>query len=209
MLPSSSKPQPRPASKARAGAYQDRRFTLPLVSLMPGACDVSRGEIGFTTVLGSCVAACIWDELRGIGGMNHFLLPEGVDIDPTHSGWAKAARYGNHAMELLVNRVLESGARRENMVAKVFGGGAVIATVSSLVGQRNAEFVLRYLDVEHIPVIAEDLGGQHPRQVYFFPSSGEAFVKKLKSADQQLILREMDFAKKVQKDEPQGSIFLF
>lgn len=209
MSPALSKPPALPANPAGRGAYQDRRFKLPLISLMPGGCDVSRGETGFTTVLGSCVAACIWDEQRGIGGMNHFLLPEGGDIDPAHSGWAKAARYGNHAMELLINRVLESGARRENLVAKVFGGGAVVASVSNLVGERNAEFVRRYLVVEDIPILAEDLGGSQPRQVYFFPASGEAFVKKLKSADSQLILREMNFAQKVQKDEPQGSIFLF
>jgi len=209
MSPASNKPPAPPAKPSARGAYQDRRFKLPLISLMPGACDVSRGEIGFTTVLGSCVAACIWDELRGIGGMNHFLLPEGGDIDPTHSGWAKAARYGDHAMELLINQVLELGARRENLAAKVFGGGAVIASVSSLVGERNADFVRRYLDVENIPILAEDLGGTHPRQIYFFPASGEAFVKRLKSADQQLIQREMNFAQKIQKDEPQGSIFLF
>jgi len=209
MSPGLNKP---PALQAKAqgrGAYQDRRFKLPLISLMPGECECSRGETGFTTVLGSCVAACIWDELRGIGGMNHFLLPEGGDINPTHAGWAKAARYGDHAMELLINQVLEMGARRENLAAKVFGGGAVIASVSSLVGERNAEFVQRYLAVENIPILAQDLGGSRPRQIYFFPASGEAFVKHLKNADQQLILREMNFAKKIQKDEPQGSIFLF
>lgn len=207
MSPSSNKPSA--PSKPDRGRYQDRRFKQALISLMPGSCEVCRGEHGFTTLLGSCVAACLYDEVRGFGGMNHFLLPEGGDIDPTHSGWAKAARYGDHAMELLVNEVLGLGARRENLVAKVFGGGAVISNMSSIVGERNAEFVRRYLQVENIPIVSEDLGGAQPRQIYFFPASGEAFVKRLQSADKQLIKREIDFAKKIQKDEPQGSIFLF
>lgn len=196
-------------SEAARDAYLDRRFRLPLISLMPGEFHACRGENGYTTLLGSCVAACIWDEESGIGGMNHFLLPESGDIDPTHAGWAKAARYGDHAMELLINKLVTLGARRDKFCAKLFGGGAVLAGSSSLVGERNVEFALRYLELEKIRVVSQDLGGGHARQAYFFPTNGEAFVRRVSGTNRDLIQREIEFAKQLQKDEPQGSVFLF
>lgn len=189
--------------------YRDARFRLPLISLMPGDCEAGVGDTGFVTLLGSCVSACLYDTVKGIGGMNHFLLPEGGDIDPTHAGFAKAARYGDHAMELLVNKVLALGARREHLVAKAFGGAAVLSGVSSLVGSRNAEFVRDYLEIEGVPLIASDLCGVHPRQIYFFPSTGDVFVRQLRRADAHLIQQERDYAKSLQAEEVAGNIYLF
>ena len=207
MSPSTSKQLDQ--SETRRSAYTDPRFRLPLISLMPGEFHACRGETGYTTLLGSCVAACIRDTVSGIGGMNHFLLPGSGEIDPTQAGWINAARYGDHAMELLINKLITLGARRENLQAKVFGGGAVVTGSSSLVGERNVHFAERYLELEGIPVIAQDLGGTHARQVYFFPANGEAFVRRISSADQDVARREAEFAKKLQKEETQGSIYLF
>lgn len=196
-------------SEAQRQPYADPRFRLPLISLMPGEFHAGRGQTGYTTLLGSCVAACIWDTESGVGGMNHFLLPGSGEIDPTQSGWVNAARYGDHAMELLINKLIMLGAKRDNLQAKVFGGGAVVAGSSNLVGERNAHFAERYLELEGIRVVAHDLGGTHARQVYFFPANGEAFVRRISSADRDVAQREAEFAKRLQKEETQGSIYLF
>ncbi len=197
------------SSEASRTPYSDPRFQVPLISLMPGEFHAGRGETGYTTLLGSCVAACIWDTEQGIGGMNHFLLPGCGDIDPIQSGWNKAARYGDLAMELLINKLIALGARRTSLAAKLFGGGAVLAGSHSLVGERNAEFAQRYLELEKIRLVAHDLGGNTGRQVYFFPVSGEAFIRKVTGGDRDLARREIEFAKRLQKDEQQGSVFLF
>jgi len=128
------------------------------------------------TVLGSCIAACIWDSRAHAGGMNHFMLPDGDNVDG-------GGRYGSYAMELLINQLFKLGARRESMQAKVFGGAQVIAGFSSLnVGERNTKFVLEYLATERIPVVSQDVLDIHPRKVCFFPATGKALVKRLAHA---------------------------
>ena len=125
------------------------------------------------TVLGSCIAACIWDGRARIGGMNHFMLPDGDAADGS-------GRYGSYAMELLINEMLKLGARRETMQAKVFGGAQVMAGFTTMnVGERNTQFVLDYLATERIPVISQDVLDIHPRKVCFFPITGKALVKRL------------------------------
>jgi len=156
--------------------YFDRYFGVDAAKIMPGEYFVSGNGMLLVTVLGSCVAACISDTEAGVGGMNHFLLPD--DGGREHHGFS--ARYGSYAMEVLINHLLRSGARRSRLEAKVFGGGAVLSSlVSSNVGARNAEFVLDYLKTEKIPVVAKDLLDSYPRKVYYFPDSGRALVKKL------------------------------
>src|SRR5690606_10592835 len=124
------------------------------MKLLPGEYYVTDGRLALVTVLGSCVAACIRDVDSGIGGMNHFMLPDEGGKDVVSS----SARYGTYAMEILINHLLKSGARRNRLEAKVFGGGAVLASLSSSnVGTRNAEFVLKFLQTEKIPVVAQDL----------------------------------------------------
>lgn len=156
--------------------YFDRVFGCEAAKIMPGEYYVAAKDMGIVTVLGSCVSACLRDRRQQIGGMNHFMLPE-----TGGSGVASSsARYGAFAMELLLNHLLKLGARRENLEAKIFGGGSVMATLAnSQVGDRNAGFVQEYLKLEKIPVIASDLLDIYPRKVYFFPHSGRVMVKKL------------------------------
>ena len=157
--------------------YHDARFDTLTAKLLPTQYLVVDDDTALTTTLGSCVAACIRDPLLGIGGMNHFLLPDG------QSGDGAPARYGSYAMELLINDLLKRGANRKRLEAKVFGGANVLkGFTSNPVGTRNAEFVRQYLTNEQIPIIAEDLCGIHPRRVWFFPTTGRVMVQRLPHA---------------------------
>jgi len=153
--------------------YADHHFQYDAVKVLPGEYFVANEEIVIMTVLGSCIAACIWDNQARLGGMNHFMLPDGDSADGS-------GRYGSYAMELLINEMLKLGARRETMQAKVFGGGAVMAGFTTMnVGERNTRFVLDYLATERIPVVSQDVLDIHPRKVCFFPVTGKALVKRL------------------------------
>jgi len=126
------------------------------------------------------VAACIQDRTAGIGGMNHFMLPDdGAEVaQPVASD---SMRYGAYAMEVLINELIKAGGRRERFEAKVFGGAAVLAGMTTMnIGDRNAEFVRRYLAKEGIRIVAEDLQGSHPRKIAFLPRTGQVMVKKLR-----------------------------
>jgi chemotaxis protein CheD len=159
--------------------YFDVNFQRPGVKLLPNEFFVTSDDMVLATVLGSCVAACLHDRTAGIGGMNHFMLPDDGG-DPSAAA-SDSMRYGAYAMEVLINELIKGGARRERLEAKVFGGAAVLANMTTLnVGDRNSEFVGRYLALERIPVVAEDLRGAHPRKVVFFARSGQVMVKKLK-----------------------------
>ena len=155
------------------------------------------------TVLGSCVSACIRDRVSGVGGMNHFMLPDGGDADSPVSA---SMRYGTYAMEILINELLKAGAKRENFEAKVFGGGNVLRGFTAInVGERNAKFVKDYLKTEHIRITAEDLIDIHPRKVYFFPRTGKVLVKKLKVVhNETLTQREIDYANKLKSESAGG-----
>jgi chemotaxis protein CheD len=159
------------------------------------------------TVLGSCVAACIRDTKTGMGGMNHFMLPD----DGGRETVSASARYGTYAMEVLINHLLKMGARRNSLEAKVFGGGAVMASLSSSnVGTRNAEFVLNYLKTEKIPIVAKDLLDSYPRKVYYFPDSGRVMVKKLHRVhNETLFTREKDYKARLSSSTVEGDVELF
>ncbi|MFS8975743.1 chemoreceptor glutamine deamidase CheD [Cupriavidus necator] len=168
--------------------YFDREFGKQAVKLLPNEYYVTREDMVLTTVLGSCVAACIRDETAGVGGMNHFMLPDddggGGGADRMLSA---SMRYGSYALEVLINELLKMGARRERLEAKVFGGGAVLANMTTLnIGDRNADFVLRYLKAEEIRVAAQDLRGPHARRVSYFPIGGLALVRRLTRQDDQV-----------------------
>lgn len=153
--------------------YCDHHFQYDAVKVLPGEYFVSNEDLVIMTVLGSCIAACLWDGKVRVGGMNHFMLPDGDSAD----GFG---RYGSYAMELLINEMLKKGARRESMQAKVFGGAQVMAGFTTMnVGERNTKFVLDYLSTERIPVVSQDVLDIHPRKVCFFPVSGKALVKRL------------------------------
>lgn len=188
--------------------YYDRTFDRDAAKILPGEYYVTCKDMLIVTVLGSCVAACIRDRVTGVGGMNHFMLPSGGDLDSPVSA---SMRYGTYAMEVLINELLKSGARRENLEAKVFGGGNVLAGFTSInVGERNAQFVREYLRAEGIRLVAEDLNDIHPRKVYFFPRTGKVLVKKLRQLNNNtLVNREQDYANRLESNRVGGAVELF
>jgi chemotaxis protein CheD len=136
-------------------------------------------SLTFSTVLGSCVAACVRDAATGVGGMNHFLLASPSDV--ARDRYGESARYGAFAMEQLINSVLTRGSGRKSLLEfKIFGGGMVSAALSDI-GAKNIAFVHQFLEDEGYAVLAEDVGGSFARRVMFKPNSGRAFVKRLDS----------------------------
>ncbi|HEY8086010.1 MAG TPA: chemoreceptor glutamine deamidase CheD [Methylophilaceae bacterium] len=189
--------------------YFDNSFNLEVAKILPGEYYVTRREMLLVTTLGSCVSACIRDKTNGIGGMNHFMLPENTTDS---SGWGSTStRYGTYAMETLINQLLKLGAQRSNLEAKLFGGGTVIKNMPTMnVGERNAEFGLNYLEYEGIPVVAEDLLDSYPRKVYFFPQTGKALVKKLRNLNNATILvRETEYQSILSTSKVAGDVELF
>ena len=159
--------------------YWDKGNSVHAAKILPGEYYVTCAGEMVTTVLGSCVSACIRDPASGIGGMNHFMLPATESIDS--SAWTgdnAATRYGNFAMEHLINEILKKGAKREVLEVKVFGGGQVLKMGSS-VAQQNVDFVREYLRTEGIRIVAEDVGGTDPRKVNYYPATGKVRVKRL------------------------------
>jgi chemotaxis protein CheD len=136
-------------------------------------------QLMLSTILGSCVAACLRDERIAVGGMNHFLLPECVGNagDP-----AAAARYGAYAMELLINEILRAGGRRETMSAKIFGGARMFDDLQNI-GGNNALFAEKFLRDEGIPIVASSLGGRSARRIHYWPSTGKALVRAVDDTD--------------------------
>lgn len=189
--------------------YYDRTFDRDAAKILPGEYYYTGKDMLIVTVLGSCVSACIRDRVTGVGGMNHFMLPDGGgDADSPISA---SARYGTYAMEILINDLLKAGARRENLEAKVFGGGNVLSGFNSInVGERNAQFVRNFLKVENIRIVAEDLNDVHPRKVYYFPRNGKVLVKKLRQLNNNtLVNREQDYANRLQSGAVSGDVELF
>lgn len=189
--------------------YYDRNFDINAAKILPGEYYVTARDMVLVTVLGSCVSACIRDRISGIGGMNHFMLPDGAR---DRSDFANiSARYGCYAMEMMINQLLKIGALRSNLEAKVFGGGSVMSGfVSANVGGRNAEFVLDYLHTEEIAVVGQDLLDVFPRKVYFFPNNGRVLVKKLRKMHNETIIeREKAYRSRLEAADIQGNVELF
>ena len=190
--------------------YFDREFDSAAVKLLPGEYFVTNKDMVLTTVLGSCVSACIRDSAVGVGGMNHFMLPE--DADPGAKSAVAAMRYGAFAMEILINELLKAGARRERLEAKVFGGGAVLANMTMLnIGERNADFVLRYLQLEQVHIAAQDLRGNLPRRINYFPLTGRVTMRKLKQHEDVVLVEraERSMANALAKPVPASQPELF
>ena len=195
-------------AEARApacGSYFDAALQTYAIRLLPADYVATDLPIALVTLLGSCVAACLYDPGLGIGGMNHFMLP-GAD-----AGDATCARYGANAMELLINDLLKRGARRSRLQAKVFGGGNVLSGFhNDPIGTRNARFVLDYLRAEDIPVRAQDLGDIHARKVGFFPQTGRTLVKRLPSTrDDSIVDAERALYGRLARAPAAGSVELF
>lgn len=180
------------SSRVASHHYFDRDFGRMAVKLLPNQYYVTSKPTVLLTVLGSCVAACLHDPLARVAGMNHFMLPDESEAGADHP---EAMRYGTHAMDVLVSELVKAGARRERLQAKVFGGAAVLPNMPSLnVGDRNGEFVLRYLQQHRINLYAQDLGGTYARRVGFLADSGKVVVRKLRASQDlaQLQLLEVE-----------------
>ncbi len=190
--------------------YWDPTQSCMTVKVLPGEFYVSRQEELVTTVLGSCISACIHDQRRGIGGMNHFMLPEPLGERDSWSATAgRAARYGSDAMEQLINAILGAGSQRADLQVKVFGGGRVLAQLTDI-GQRNIDFVQRYIATEKLNLCASDLGDVYPRQLQFFPRSGRVRVRLLRRHDDvALVAGERSYLKRLANDPIKGEVELF
>lgn len=149
-----------------------------------------------TTILGSCIAACLRDPVASIGGMNHFLLPEGRGSDRLEM------RYGANAMELLINAILRQGGERKRLEAKIFGGANVMAGLSD-VGAKNTAFVRSYLSDEGIPIVGGDVGGELPRRVQFSPATGRARQMTIARDAQGVFDSEIRKVRQADNAEPQ------
>ncbi|HQN64412.1 MAG TPA: chemoreceptor glutamine deamidase CheD [Methylophilus sp.] len=190
--------------------YYDRTFDCDAAKISPGEYYYTDKDMVIVTVLGSCVSACIRDKVSGVGGMNHFMLPDGGKADKD-TPVSESMRYGTYAMEVLINQLLKNGARRENLEAKIFGGGNVLRSFTTMnVGDRNADFVRNYLKEERIKVTGEDLNDIYPRKVYFFPKSGRVLVKKLKQLNNYTLMKREDaYANKLKTNDVGGEVDLF
>jgi len=164
------------------GSYFDQEFGAVAVKVLAGECFATAEPVAITTVLGSCVSVCLYDAEKGIGGMNHFMLPEllqgGKTIPCTGTCSDCCARYGTCAMRQLLQRLELLGASRKRLAAKLFGAGRIMATRTDI-GRSNAAFAIDYLKQRRIPIIASDLGDCCPRKVIFFPATGRAWVKRM------------------------------
>jgi len=198
------------------GFEQLQRFWEPdtkrwTVKILPGEYYVTRNDEAITTVLGSCVSACIRDPLANVGGMNHFMLPEDNSVrEPgKRAPVVLSTRYGSHAMESLINDLLKIGAQRQRLEIKLFGGGRVLSAMTDI-GARNIDFVTNYLNLEHLPVDAQDVGGELPRKIVYFPTEGRVRVRKLRPIEQRAISdREKQYMDSLRAKDEGGDIELF
>lgn len=203
-MPPMSAPEPEGRDSLH---YFDHKLEREAVKVLPGEYHVTARDLLLVTVLGSCVSACIRDSELGIGGMNHFMLPETRLQTPA----CDAARYGVFAMEVLINELMKKGARRSALEAKIFGGANVLEGFSGLsVGEQNIRFVKDFLEREQIPVVASDLGDVCPRKVYYFPKSGRVLVKRLPRLSTSDVVRdEIHYRDRMKDPVPVGTVELF
>ncbi|MDH5545802.1 MAG: chemoreceptor glutamine deamidase CheD [Gammaproteobacteria bacterium] len=189
--------------------YWDKTRGLWGAKIMPGQYYVTISDEIITTVLGSCISACIRDRKLGVGGMNHFMLPASGDDSAALGKSTDAARYGNYAMEHLINAILKNGGKRENLEVKIFGGGKILTNMTDI-GLRNIEFAHEYIATEGMNLVAEDTGDVYPRKVVYHPATGKAHIKRLRSMhNDSVVSRERDYMQDINKKPVQGDIELF
>ncbi|MDX8382974.1 MAG: chemoreceptor glutamine deamidase CheD [Ghiorsea sp.] len=179
--------------------------------VQPGDYYISNEHEAIHTVLGSCISACIRDPEVGIGGMNHFMLP----VHHADKGaWnaaevSSATRYGNYAMEHLINDIISFGGVKSRLEIKIFGGGRMLAKMGDI-GADNIKFVREYLKDEGLKVVGHDVGGDAPRKIYYFPNTGRVLMKKLRSMHVNKITeRESQYLHKIDAAPVTGDVDLF
>jgi len=192
--------------------YVDKHTKKVTAKILPGEYYVTMQDEVITTVLGSCISACIRCKVFGIGGMNHFMLP--MSREDGYDGWmdgniSEATRYGNYAMEHMINEILKQGASRKHLEVKLVGGGQILKNMSD-VGARNISFVKEYLQTENLELTGEDVGGIYPRKVMYDPTTGKVRVKKLRTLHNETILkREEEYQHQIEDKPVAGEIELF
>ncbi len=191
--------------------YWERSGQRVIARLKPGEYYVSLEDEILTTTLGSCIAACIHDRRLRIGGMNHFMLPQYVEGSQGH--WdvtdpSEANRYGNFAMENLINGILSQGGRRQDLEVKLFGAGRVLR-LDLDVSDRNAAFAMAYIENEGLNLVASDLGGDLPLTVRYLPRTGQAFVKRLAEQVKKVSHSERRYLHEIQTRPVGGELEFF
>ena len=190
----------------------NERYQAYAARILPGEYYVTRQDEGVYTTLGSCISACIRDRVLGIGGMNHFMLPS-TDASAADAWKASsqnaATRYGNYAMEHLINEIMRNGGKRQNLEVKIFGGGRILENMTD-VGERNIAFVRDYLSMEDLQVVSEDVGSIYPRMVVYFPRTGRVRVKRLRSLHNNIIVKqEISYIDNLKSKPVAGEVELF
>lgn len=190
--------------------YWDMTNEKYAAKILPGEFYVTKHDEVIVTVLGSCVSACIRDSVAGIGGMNHFMLPVTAKLAvDANCSLGLSTRYGNYAMEHLINEIIKNGGSRKNLEVKVFGGGKILAQMTDI-GDKNASFVHAFIRTEGLRLLGEDLGDIYPRKVHYYPSSGTVRVKKLRSMHNDTITaRERAYMQQIEVEQTKSDIELF
>lgn len=186
--------------------YIYRKGNKRITKVMPGEFYITDKEEVLVTVLGSCIAACIYDFKNGIGGMNHFMLPH--SFDGVWAGNSLALRYGNYAMEHLINELVKKGALRRNLKAKIFGGANINTDLKGDIGHENIKFVKEYLASECIPIELQDLGGKSSRKIHFQSQNGDSYVKYINGISH-IIAMEEKYQKEIDEKNIEYDIELF
>jgi chemotaxis protein CheD len=210
--PETARLQPALPQFAHVARYWDQLHACFAARVLPGEYYVTRHAEAVSTVLGSCVSACIRDPRINVGGMNHFMLP--LDGSQGTSAWGEAVssatRYGNVAMERLINEILKLGGRRQDLQIKLVGGGHVLPDMATDIGERNIAFVRRFIEREGYQVAGEDLGDRFARRVVYFPQTGRMRVRKLvPGRDENFAVQERAYLQHLDTSPIEGDIELF
>lgn len=192
-------------------AGYDRTFKRPSFEIFAGDYYVTKVQkVVLTTLLGSCISVCLKDSINNVVGFNHFMLPDKLNQENIFA--SADARYGLFSMEKMINQMLKLGASKRFLEAKIFGGGKVLQTTFSNVAQANIDFARQYLTLENIPILAEDIGGNVGRKIYFIPETFDIFVKKIVQTQnlQTMLKQENRYLQTIRnKKDEAGELTLF
>lgn len=178
------------------------------IKVLPGEFYVTHENERIETVLGSCIAACVRDPIAGVGGMNHFMLPADKGSN-SNSEITGANRYGNYAMENLVNSILQKGGKRERLEFKLFGGGRIMNSMTN-VGWYNIGFAFDYIYTEGFKIVSQDIGDIYPRKILYYPLTGRVRVRRLNAMHNQTLAdQENRYINNIQSKPVEGDVELF
>lgn len=204
------KPRDPKLETLRKDGYYDQALQTHIVSVTAGDFRwTGHDNLAFSTVLGSCLSVCAYDEHIGIGGMNHFLLPEAPEKE--NGEFSQSFRYGSAALESLLNSLYRKGAAKNGLKIKIFGGGKVLNGVSKNIGKKNIDFARKYFMLENLRIDSEDIGGSQGRYIVFFPKTGKVLLKILgeDSKIAQIAKEEQNILKTLKTQEIESDVELF